>query len=237
MVETSEQLRKRLELQDYGHELAGLHTGRRVRFGVGEGSTGSVREKERKERAYRDALARLLAEDPAYRALYEDLGNRLGEAEAGADANIEAIQTALRLTREANADLHDNAPKIDGMAVFRYSDGRVVDENRNEIDEAVAEGIIWPDDAPTAEEYFAGLEREAELAEALSAWETYRHDTLGDIRHRYDDRDNPNSADAMREDLETIQQDAPDIPSVIAMLADESHTVSAAPQNLLTLEH
>lgn len=229
MVETSDQLEKRLELQDYGHELAGLKTGRRIRFSIGEVSSDSVREKERKERAYRDALTRLLAEDPEYRALYSALGNRLSEAEFQADATIEAIQTALDQTQEANAEIRSRAPKIDGLAVFRFADGRVVDENGNEIAPLIADEIIWPDDATTAEEFFAGLEREAELAEALSAWETYRHGTLGDIRHRYDDRDNPKSLEELRDSMQAIETLRPAETSIQTTIAREA-TAPTEPQ-------
>lgn len=228
MVETSDQLRKRLELQDHGHELAGLQTGRMTRFGIGDGVSGSISEKERKERAYRDALARLLAEDAVYRALYEDLGNRLRDAETEADTTIEATRIALLQTQQANADMRSRAPKVDGLAVFRYADGRVVDENGNEIDEAIGAGIIWPDDVPTAEDYFASVEREAELSEALSEWENYRNDTLGYIRHRYDDRDNPNTMDAMREYIEAIEQSAPEVPELNASNMDAATPMPTA---------
>ncbi len=208
MVETSNEHRKRLEFQDYGHELAGLDTGRMSRFGIGAARAQEIKDKQRQDRAYRDALDRLLL-DPEYRRLYEDLGKALGQAEAGADETIASLQAALSAQAETNQDMRDRAPKIDGKSVFRYADGRVVDEGGNEIDAAFAAGIIWPDDAPTAEAYFAGVEREAELRSALETWQTYRNDTLGGIRNRYEDRDNPMSKDEMRDDLEAIEADRP----------------------------
>lgn len=201
--------RRRQDFEDQQNELAGRDTGRMTRFGVGEGSSGAVRERERKERAYRDALARLLAENPEYRALFEDLSNRLGQAESQADATIEAIRTALNQTQEADAEIRSRAPKIDGVAVFRYADGQVVDEDGNDIDPLIAEGIIWPDGAPSAQDYFDGRAREAELVDALSDWEAYRNDTLGGIRNRYDDRDNPMSMDDMRDALAEIDAAMP----------------------------
>ncbi len=209
MPETPDELRRREDLRDYGNEIAGIDAGRIERFGIISSGPKGIREKERKERAYRDALARLLAEDPEYRALYEDLGNRLREAETAADIAISAIQEALATVQQDNANMRSQAPKIDGRAVFRYRDGRVVDEDGRAIDPLIGGGIIWPNDAPSAEEYFTGVQREAELAEALMAWDTYRNDTLGDIRNRYDDRDNPMSVEEMRGVLTEIEAAMP----------------------------
>lgn len=210
MVETSDERRKRLELQDHGHELAGLETGRMTRFGVGTALAQNLKEKERTERAYRDALDRLLATDPEYRELYEELGQKLGDAETAADQTIKAIQAALQAQQDANQDMRDRAPKIDGKAVFRYADGRVVDEDGNEIDASIAAGIIWPDDAPSAEDYFAGVERADALRTSLDEWRGYRNGTLGDIRNRHEDRDNPPDKDSLKEDIDVIASGAPE---------------------------
>ncbi len=212
VTDIAETIRKRQELQDHGHEIAGLDTGRMARFGVGHAQAQDLKEREKKELAYRDALDRLLATDPEYRKLYEELGDKLRKAETTADTAIETIRLALMDLQEANADMRDRAPKIDGKAVFRYADGRVVDEDGNEIDGVIAAGIIWPDDTPSAEDYFASVKREGDLAAKLDDWQAYRNDTLGDIRNRYDDRENPMSKDDLRDDIEIIDSGAPDNP-------------------------
>lgn len=159
--------RKRRDFEDQQNELAGRETGRMARFGVGAARAQEIKERERKERAYRDALDRLLATDPEYQELYENLGDRLGEAEVMADQTIEAIRTALATQQIVNQDMRDRAPKIDGKAVFRYADGSVVDEDGNEVDPIIAAEIIWPDNAPSAEDYFAGVERESDMRASL----------------------------------------------------------------------
>lgn len=201
--------RKRRDFEDQQNELAGRETGRMVRFGVGAARAQEIKERERKDRAYRDTLARLLATDPEYQKLYETLGDRLGEAEVTADQTIEAIQTAVTAQRYANQDMRNRAPKIDGKAVFRYADGRVMDEDGNEIDPIIAAGIIWPDSAPTAEDYFAGVDRESGLRASLDDWQVYRNGTLGDVRNRHEDRDNPMSKEDMRDALKKIERAAP----------------------------
>lgn len=201
--------RKRRDFEDQQNELAGRDTGRMVRFGVGLSQTRDAEEKKRKERAYRDALDRLLASDPEYRMLYEALGDRLGEAEATADQTIEAIQAALATQEDVNQDMRDRAPKIGGKAVFRYADGRVVDEDGRQIDAVVAAGIVWPANAPSAEDYFSGLARASNLRASLDDWQSFRNVTLGDLRNRYDDRDNPMSKDDLRDALTEIERARP----------------------------
>ncbi len=70
--------RQRLERDDYNNAIAGRETGRMMRFGA-----KSKDEREAKqlkaERVFRDALDRLM-QDAQYRALYEQLGERLTDA-------------------------------------------------------------------------------------------------------------------------------------------------------------
>ena len=77
------------------------------------------------------------------------------------------------------------------------------------VDPTVAAGIVWPYNAPSAEDYFAGIEHENDLRTSLNDWQSYRNGTLGDIRNRYDDRDNPMSKDDMRDALEEIERATP----------------------------
>lgn len=206
MGDTSDEIRKRLEREDYGHELAGLEVGRMARFGIGGAKQQELKEQKRKERAYRDALDRLLATDPEYRRLYEEFGDKLRDAETNADQQIDLLVQALADQQALNEGMRERAPKIDGKAVFRYANGRVVGEDGNEIDVVIAAEIVWPEGAPSAEDYFAGVARENALNEALDEWNTYRNDTLGNIRHRHDDRENPMTKDDIREALDKIEE-------------------------------
>ncbi|MEP0505211.1 MAG: hypothetical protein ABJD13_12035 [Paracoccaceae bacterium] len=206
--------RRRQDFEDQQNELAGRDTGRMTRFGVGNTRAQELKDREKKERAYRDALDRLLATDPEYRRLYEELGDKLGKAETQADNTIENLQAGLLAQQDANQDMLDRAPKVDGKAVFRTTDGRVVDEDGNRIDAIIAAGIIWPDDAPTAEEYFVGKAREDELSAALDNWQNYRNDTLGGIRDRYDDRDDPMSKQDLTDALDEISAKLPPSPDL-----------------------
>jgi hypothetical protein len=168
----------------------------------------SSAKKKAKERAYRDLLDELL-QDPEYKALYIELGDTLGTAERDADLAIETVQRQMQLAEQAIRDMQTSAPKgPDGKPVFRYADGRVVNADGEDLPPEIAEGIQWPDDAPSARHYFAAKRQRDDLAVHLDNLHTYRNDVLGDIRDRYDDRENPMSEDDMRDALQTIEDNA-----------------------------
>lgn len=202
------------EFQDQQHEVAGLETGRQSRFGVGLARKLELKEEKAREQAFQDALDRLL-QDAEYRALYEELGNRLSEAEMKADQMITMLEKALIDLDESIADMETNAAKgPDGAPVFRTSDGRVVDTNGKALPPEIAEGIIWPPNAPTAEDYFAAKTHRGELTNSLEEWQGYRNDTLGGIRDRHEDRDNPQTIEGLERDLDAIETARPEILSL-----------------------
>ena len=212
MGETVDERKKRLDREDYGHELAGVETGRMQRFGVGAARAIAAKEKERHERAFRDALERLLR-DPEYRRLYETLGERLGAAEIEADTAIALIQEQLRQADEKIAVMESNAARDpDGRLVFRSADGRVVYADGSGVQDQIAEGIIWPENAPSAEDYFAAKKHQADLEASLEDWFVYRNDVLGGIRDRSDDPDDPfEDKGALQDALERIEKLRPEL--------------------------
>ena len=185
-------LRRRRDFDDLQNELAGRETGRMVRFGVGSARAQQIEEKKRRERAFRNELERLLATDPEYRALYNDLGGKLRDAEAEADESISALLKRIASLEEEIVRMQENAVIVPGIGrVYRFADGRVVDENRVEVDPALVADIVWPSGATRGEAYFAAQEELDALRNHLTEWESYRVNTLGDIRDRYDNRKEP----------------------------------------------
>ncbi|MEP2640081.1 hypothetical protein [Roseobacter sp.] len=212
--------RWREDTDDFQNAIAGRDTGRQMRFG-GQTRDAENAERKKSERAYQDALDRLL-QDPAYRALYEELGTRLSEAERNADQTIAAIETALEAVEDEIADMETNAAKgPDGAPVFRTADGRVVNADGEELPPEIAEGIQWPPNAPSAEDYFDAKGRHDALITSLDDWRKYRNDTLGGIRDRHEDRGNPMTKDEIGDALEEIDSARPDT------VALEASTVSA----------
>jgi len=227
--------RMRTDSEDFHNEIAGRETGRRARFG-GQNRDAETSERKKNERAFRDALDRLL-QDPEYRMLYEQLGETLSDAERSADQTIADIQIALRKLEDDIADMEARAAKtLDGKPVFRTADGRVVNADGEQLPPEIAAGIQWPANAPNAEDYFAAKQRQGELIAGLEEWQGYRNDTLGGIRDRYEDRENPMSKDDLRAAQDAIEQSTPAISGleITPASVEVQPAVSATSQNIPT---
>lgn len=221
---------QRLERDDYNHTLAGVETGRMARFGAKSKAEREIQHKKA-EQVFRDVLDRFL-QDPAYRALYGQLGQRLSDAEQEADDVLADTWAALRNHSKKIAEMEERAARSpDGRLVFLTADGRVVDADGEELPTEIADGIIWPTDAPTAEEYFGALEQHTAVTNQLQEWQDYRNDTLGDIRNRYDDRDNPMSFDDLGDAIERIQSNAPQASSFAPTAPSDISIDNAASPN------
>lgn len=196
--------RRRLDELDYNDAISGQDSGRMGRFG-GMSRKRDEQEKKKAEKAFRDALEQLL-QDPEYRALYEELGSRLASAEIEADTVIADLEATLQDLDAQIADMEARAAKgPDGNPVFKLDDGRVVDTSGEDLPPEIADGIIWPPNAPSGDDYFDIKTRRSDNADLLTRWLDYRHDTLGGIRDRYDDRENPQVIDGLRGDLDAIE--------------------------------
>jgi len=148
-------------------------------------------------------LQMLLATDPVYRAAYERTWDALTTAEKKADAEIVALEAALLRAEQDLQDLKDRAAVLpDGRAIFRKSDGTVVDEFGNDVT-LLAQQVEWTGLEPTWEE-FQGQQRQVEkVSDNLREWRHYQVDTLGRARDRMTDEDNPPS----KRELDKIMKD------------------------------
>lgn len=148
--------------------------------------------------------------DPEYARLYNEVGNRLRDAETEADTAIAMIQSKLAEAVQQIEVMEDNAARgPDGQFVFKYADGRVVYADGTEVPDDIAEGIVWPDNAPTAEEYFTALDRQQQLETLLAEWSIYRNDVLGGILDRYETGDPAITKEELERALADIERLAP----------------------------
>lgn len=138
---------------DLQNELAGRDTGRIQRFGIAAARDFEAKQEAKREKAYRDALHRLLMTDPEYRKLHENLGTALSEAETTADTEIARLEGQLAQAKAELDDMRANAPRVDGKAIFKARNGRVIDEDGNEVVGILAGDIVWPPNAASADEF------------------------------------------------------------------------------------
>jgi len=129
-------------------------------------------------------------QDPEYAALYKDVTDLLSRAEVATDKALMRAETALE-------DILDKAARLPGGGkVFMDKDGQVRSENGAIVDIAIAEGIVWPEDAPSYEDYAGTRQRIDKIRE-------YQVGVLGHARERLSDEKNP----ALKDGLESIQDD------------------------------
>ncbi|MEM6381311.1 MAG: hypothetical protein AAF739_01445 [Pseudomonadota bacterium] len=224
---SSNDAKKRRDFDDLQNEITGMDPGRIQRFlSEGDGRSPGAKRRKRVKEAEQRRLVELLT-DPIYRATYERLGSQLSEAETHADQTIQRYETAIQAAQTLLADMEADAARgPDGQLVFRYADGRVVDADGRDVTPEIAAGITWPENAPSAEAYFAAKEQLNSLENELHQWRGYRTDTLGSIRDRHDNDDNPMSLDEMDDALDRIESTQP---AIFALPAAEPEVIAAPP--------
>lgn len=218
----------------YGDENAGRETGRMKRHLPGEASPEAA-QKRRDEDARRimSALEQLLL-DPIYRAKYEAFGIFLSEAETKADTLIEQAEIALAAVNAEIADAIDTAPKLNGKAIFRFTDGGVIDEDGNEIPPEQSQGIVWPDGATSAEEFTALLDKRENADTQLRDLYNFRTD-LGDLRDRYEDDGNPITLEGLDQIESETEQHLTGFDRPLVGTAPQdapTHTLSSVPTDI-----
>lgn len=223
--------KRQVDFDDLQNELAGNETGRLTRFlSADDDRSPEGKRRKRERQAEHDRLLVALLKDPEYAAAYGELGKKLGTAEREADTAITLVQAQLRKADQIIEDMEMRAARdLDGRIVLRMENGQVLYSDGSTVRPDIAEGIIWPDDAPSGDAYFTAKRQRTQLAEHLRNWETYRNDTLGSIRDKYDDSENPyKNVDDMKDALDAMEAARPELskiefPSATSAAAAPAH--------------
>ena len=203
--------------RDYERELAGIDIGRDARFhgtefveGRRQGRSSASNAQRTAQQQYATRLQMLLATNPGYAKLYNDTMGALGDAEAATDRAIVKAQKALDdAQRQLDQTLTRAAKLPDGTRVFRDARGNVWSERGQRVSEADAAGIEWRGDEPAYEQFLEESESVKDRLTRLEALQGYRVDTLGGIRDRMDDAENPPSAKEVEQFKRDIEEKAP----------------------------
>lgn len=203
--------RARQDHDDANNEMAGRDVARQKRFRPRQDTQSQTEAKKRAARERRSALLRLLATDAAYAALYDDTLSQLRQAEIATELARETAETAVIDARQALDDLTaDAATLLDGTKVFRDQDGQVRDADGNVIRGADLDAIEWRGGEPSYEDLKARQKALADAQMHLNAILRYQTDTLGTIRDKITDEDNPPSADELKDMQQQIEDQMPD---------------------------
>ena len=202
--------KRQQDFEDLQHEYVGVQAGRQSRFlNEADDRSEEARQKKRARDRFRRTFAELMR-DPEYERLHIELGNVLGDAESEADAVMDKSQRMITETHKRIAHMEATAARATaGRVVFRYADGSVVYADDVDVAPDMAAGIIWPEDAPSAEVYFTLHEHLDALSNSLQSWTVYRFEVLGSIRDRYDNDDAPMEKDELKQAIEEIDAARP----------------------------
>lgn len=192
------ELERREDERDFAAEVSGISNGKAARFLSAEDrekrKAEHTGEGERRRNESFTRLQTLLASNAAYARLYNDTFALLGDAESATDRAIAKAQVALE---EAQAQLEQTLSRAAqlpwGTRVFRDARGKVWNERGEPVSDADAASIEWRGDEPAYEQFLEERESITDRATRLEELQGYRVDTLGRIRDRMSDHDNPPS--------------------------------------------
>lgn len=190
--------------RDYERELAGIDIGRDARFHGTEfveerrqGRSGASSAQRSAQREFTSRLQMLLATNPGYATLYNDTMGALGDAEDATDRAIVKAEAALKAAQEKLEQTRSRAAKLptDDSPVFKDKHGIVRNERGEAVNDDIADQIEWRGDEPAYEQFLEDSESVKDRLTRLEALQGYRVDTLGGIRDRMDDKENPPAAE------------------------------------------
>lgn len=225
--------------RDYERELAGIDIGREARFHGSEfveerrqGRGGASSTQRSAQQQYASRLQALLANDASYARLHAGTMDALGDAEEATDRAITKAQKALEQAQQQLDQTLSRAAKLsDGTRVFRDARGNVWNERGQRVSEADAAGIEWRGDEPAYEQFLEDGESVNDRLARVEELQGYRIDTLGGIRDRMTDEENPPSADEMERFQHDIQDKMPS-EAKAELASSQPVTVAASPASL-----
>ncbi|MEM6537383.1 MAG: hypothetical protein AAF668_06595 [Pseudomonadota bacterium] len=139
---------------DQQNEVAGRDVGRMARFlGTDAGPEAERKRREKTEQAL-SALQQLLSSDPAYKALYESVWEKAERISLAATQALSALERNIASALDTLDEIREAAAQLaDGTLVFRATDGRILTENGRVLTGEEADGITWPENAPSWEAF------------------------------------------------------------------------------------
>ena len=155
-----------LAAQDNGSVLTG---------GIRSGSL-AYRSAEDARKRSRALMHMALMADPAYRELYERVGDKLDRADRASLAALEDARQRAAEAREALEALHRRAALLpDGRRVYRTQDeAAAYDEDGNRLTGREMGGVEWRDGQPTWEGEIEQRDRLREAVREVEDIEAYR---------------------------------------------------------------
>lgn len=221
--------KRRVDLNDFNDEMAGRDNYKIARF-----LSADQREERKEQRSGHGRRAEgmsrlqlLLSTNAAYSQLYNETLRDLGDAEDATDRAIAKAEAALAEAQQLLEQTLNRAATLpNGTRVFRDARGNVLNERGERVSEADAARIEWRGDEPAYEQFLEDSESVKDRLTRLEVLQGYRVDTLGGIRDRMMDEENPPSKQEMEGFRREIHERMPAL--VREELANTTASVSPA---------
>ena len=195
------------QLDDHNAELSETKAGRIYTSGVNNPNRRNDAREQRSRRADAQLTAlQSLMSDPEYAALYTETVDAVTQAQIAAEAAMTSALEALQQSEDDLTDLQGNAAQLapSGERAYRDQDGNVYTEDGRKLGEQEAESVVFPEDAPSYEDYLAQKKAAQDARERVEAIRLYQ-DRLGGYQNRLNDPDNPLTPDELRGIQEDIE--------------------------------
>ncbi len=202
--------RRQQDHDDFHNEMAGREVGRINRF-LPESRQPHIQKERRERDAERLTKLALALQNADYAALYDETVSMVDDYVAKAETGIEDALAAVSATAQALEDLTVNAARLhpSGEPVFMDENGNAVRADGTLLDPEEAASVVWPDNAPTYEEYLAAKKAHEVAQEHLITWREYQI-YLAEIQNRLNDPDNPLSPEELRQIQKDIEEKVPE---------------------------
>lgn len=188
-------------LTDLANERMGIENGRAPRFLNAD--TRDQRDPEAKAKRETERITHLLRElmkDPVYAALYNQTMDQLNEAEQALEKALMDANSILNQAKDDLQDILDQAATLrNGVPVFKDANGEIWSEDGERIEGQALDEIVWPDNAPSYEEYRQRQDTIKRAEQFISDAQTYQIDVLGNIRNRMSDENNAPDKNEIRQ--------------------------------------
>ncbi len=201
--------RRQQDHDDFHNEMAGRDVGRINRF-LPESRQPHIQKSRRERDAERLTQLALALQNTDYAALYDETVSMVDDYAAKAETGIEDALAAVSTTAQALEGLTDNAARLhpSGEPVFRDENGNAVRADGTPLGPEETASVVWPDNAPTYEEYIAAKQAHAAAQEHLTAWREYQI-YLAEIQNRLNDPENPLSPEELKDIQEEVERRYP----------------------------
>jgi hypothetical protein len=149
-------------------------------------------------------------QNAAYEAAYQETIKFITDLSHEAETAIDAATNMLDDLRNQSSTMLDATPRWqDDQRLFRDKDGDVRDQHGKIIEGLAAEDVVWPEGAPTYEDWHAVEDRITATQTHLEDWQNLRDNQIAPAQDRMTDEDDPptiEEMEAMRDSLEALAE-------------------------------